>query len=410
MERYLWKINNYKFPSIDEDKECDVLIVGAGITGISTAYYLKDYNANVILIERDKLGCGTTMRSSAKLTILQQDIALKIYKCYGTKKTKSYIDSQALAIKEIVSIIKKEKIKCYLKKNNSYVYINDKKNENKITKLFNIYKMCGYEPFYSKIPYVKSYLSFGLKDSYVFHPLLYIRGLVKVLKKYNNISIYEKTSFVQYNKVDDFYEVILNNGRKIKCKHLVFANHYLPFVTPYFLPLRNYLETSLIYVDKNKNEKNLYNAINLDKDIFSIRYFKDMKMLVGNSKELSNKTILKNNYNDCEYFWHNYDLMTHNSLPLIGKIKDEENIYFASGYNTWGMTNSNIAARIISSLIKSEENDLLDIYSTVYSISLYSFYNSVIHNIFQCVYLPVFCHDSGRINLYISADFIYIGH
>ena len=49
----------------------DVIIIGAGITGVSTAYHLKDSNLKIALFDRDKIGSGVTSRSSAKITYLQ---------------------------------------------------------------------------------------------------------------------------------------------------------------------------------------------------------------------------------------------------------------------------------------------------------------------------------------------------
>lgn len=378
MEKLLWDTKKYNYKSVNEDKECDVLIVGGGITGVSLAYYLKDYNEKVILIERNKIGGATTMRSTAKLTHLQQDIALKIYKSYGFYKSKEYIDAQVDATFEIVNIIKKNHIRCNLEKNTSFLYINSKKYVNKLRDLYELYDKFGYKPYYYKIPNVNCYLSFAVDNSYVFHPLLYINGLLSCLKN-SNVSIYEKTSMINYFKINNKFVVMLDNGYKITCKHLVFANHYLPFVFPYLLPFRNYLETSNVTVSKSNNL--FYNAINLDKDDESIRFFKDYKINVSNSKKLSNNSILYNK----DFSWNNYDLMTFHGLPLIGRIRRDENIYIASGFNTWGMTNSNIAARIISSLIVNKENELCKVFNSRYKFSLYAFIRFIKYNIIQIV-------------------------
>ena len=40
---------------IDKDIEVDVLIVGGGITGLTTAYFLKDKNFSICLVDQDKV-------------------------------------------------------------------------------------------------------------------------------------------------------------------------------------------------------------------------------------------------------------------------------------------------------------------------------------------------------------------
>ena len=57
--------------SLEEDIACDVLIIGGGIAGILTAFYLSDTNLKVVLAERNQVGSGITSKMTAKVTLLQ---------------------------------------------------------------------------------------------------------------------------------------------------------------------------------------------------------------------------------------------------------------------------------------------------------------------------------------------------
>jgi glycine/D-amino acid oxidase-like deaminating enzyme len=50
---YLSKVD---FPSVSEDLECDIVIVGGGLAGLSLAYQLASHNKKFILIEALKIG------------------------------------------------------------------------------------------------------------------------------------------------------------------------------------------------------------------------------------------------------------------------------------------------------------------------------------------------------------------
>ena len=50
------------------DIECDVLIIGAGIAGILTGYFLRESGKNVIIIERNRIASGNTKKTTAKIT------------------------------------------------------------------------------------------------------------------------------------------------------------------------------------------------------------------------------------------------------------------------------------------------------------------------------------------------------
>ena len=93
-----------KFPSIPVlnpvDSILDVGIIGGGITGLSTAYYLKDTNLKIALFDKGSIGQGVTSKMTAKITYLQGDIYQKL----GTR-AKEYYLSQKQAISELLRII-----------------------------------------------------------------------------------------------------------------------------------------------------------------------------------------------------------------------------------------------------------------------------------------------------------------
>ena len=73
MNKTLWmqKFSKVKKNININNFEVDVLIIGGGISGLSNAFYLKDKNLKVALIEKDRVGLGATARSTAKITFMQ---------------------------------------------------------------------------------------------------------------------------------------------------------------------------------------------------------------------------------------------------------------------------------------------------------------------------------------------------
>ena len=68
-EKYL---DNEKLPSLNKDIEVDTLIIGGGIAGLTTLYFLN--NPKVLLVEANEIGIGVTKGTTGKLTFLQEDI------------------------------------------------------------------------------------------------------------------------------------------------------------------------------------------------------------------------------------------------------------------------------------------------------------------------------------------------
>ena len=80
----IWKkgIKNESYSKLNKDIEVDVLIIGGGITGVSTLYYLKDSNLKIALVEQNRIGYGVTGNSTGKLNYLQDSLCNKIRKSY----------------------------------------------------------------------------------------------------------------------------------------------------------------------------------------------------------------------------------------------------------------------------------------------------------------------------------------
>ena len=105
----IWKnvLQKPVYSKLNKDINVDVLIIGGGITGISTLYHLSNSNMKVCLVEKNSLCSGVTSRTTGKLTYLQGDIYTKIKKYNGIDKAKLYLESQIDAIDMVKDIVNK---------------------------------------------------------------------------------------------------------------------------------------------------------------------------------------------------------------------------------------------------------------------------------------------------------------
>lgn len=127
-------IENSKTKDDINNLQTDILIIGGGIAGISSAYFLAKKKKKVTIIDRSSIGNGITAKTTAKISYLQKDIYQKLESNFNDKISKMYFDSQIDAIKLIKDIIKSEKIECDLEKCDSYIFTKTKKNIKKIKK------------------------------------------------------------------------------------------------------------------------------------------------------------------------------------------------------------------------------------------------------------------------------------
>lgn len=388
----LWQLymrKNYT-DKLSEDIETDVLIIGGGITGVTTAYFLKNSNLNIILIEKDHIGSGATAYTTGKLTYMQD----LIYHKMDNNTAKKYLESQKEAIKIVKEIINKNNIECNLELTSSYVFtdeyskINNFKQEEKKYNELNIKYKSG-----NKLP-IKFPCIYSLKtnSSYVFHPLKYLYSLKKILIS-NNIKIYENTKAIDIDNKENYY-IVKTDKFAIKAKYVVIATQYPFFIIPYLTPFKTSVEKSYIIaglVDKNKK----FQAISNLKPTHSIRYYtnknKTYILYSSGSHKVTNHICEEENYksqvkkfkkelnSDIKYYFLNQDIMTDDGLPLIGRINNS-NLLLATGYNKWGMTNGTIAGKILSDIILNKNNDYIELFKVNRKLNIKKVLNLTIYN------------------------------
>ena len=142
----VWQANTKlpEFPKLDKDVKTDVLIIGGGIAGILTAYFLQQNKVNYILVEKDRICSGTTQNTTAKITFQHGLIYQKILKSGGIEAARKYLNANKKAFEKYAEMC--SNIKCNYETRDNYVYsINDRKQIKKESAIRrNFAKICRY--------------------------------------------------------------------------------------------------------------------------------------------------------------------------------------------------------------------------------------------------------------------------
>ena len=104
------------------DSECDVVIIGAGIAGISTAYELAIEGSHVIVLDRGTIAGGITARTTAHLAPLCDDLTSAMIGLRGEETSRRFYESQAAAVDRIEEIRKRESIDCDFRRLDGYLF------------------------------------------------------------------------------------------------------------------------------------------------------------------------------------------------------------------------------------------------------------------------------------------------
>lgn len=229
----LWLDSNQKtnkYSSLSSDIETDVCIIGAGILGLTCAYYLSNLGFKVTVLEKDEIGEKATGHTTAKITSQHNLFYDYLIHSYGKKFASDYLETNEKAIKNIKQIIDTEKIKCDFEYQNSYVYTTKRSEKNTIKKEVSAVESLGFPcEFVTKtgLPFeIEGAICF--KNQAQFHPLKYLHGLCNSILSHNG-EIYTNTVVSNVENHNDSTYLVSTNHATVTCKFVIVASHY-PFI------------------------------------------------------------------------------------------------------------------------------------------------------------------------------------
>lgn len=111
-----------RYPSLAGDREVDVAIVGAGLTGLATAAALADSGLRVLVIERDTVASGESGRSTAHATQVVDTRYTLIARDFGREDARRVASSQREAIERIAELDRAFQLDAGLRRVPAYLY------------------------------------------------------------------------------------------------------------------------------------------------------------------------------------------------------------------------------------------------------------------------------------------------
>lgn len=378
---WMASIQQPDYPVLDDDIKVDIAIVGGGIVGITTAYMLKKQGVNAVILEADHILQGTTGHTTAKITSQHELIYSKLKKQMGEELAKQYADANETSIKTIEKIICENNIECDYVPQSAYVYTQDDKYLEQINEEVETAASLGIKAsFVEEIPFsipIKGAVRFD--DQAQFHPLKFLHPLARKLND-DSVQIFEQSRVVDIEEADN-YILTTNHGKKVTAEKVIIASHY-PFYNKHGLyfgrlyPDRSY---ALAIKAKEKYPGGMY--INIEDPARSLRSIKtehgELIIVGGDHHKTGQGEDTSLHYEalidfansiftveDYPYRWSTQDCMTLDGVPYVGHFTSKTpNLYIATGFGKWGMTNSIAAATILSDLIVKGDNPWKDVYN-----------------------------------------------
>ncbi|PQD95752.1 FAD-dependent oxidoreductase [Pradoshia eiseniae] len=379
---YIDRKEAHSYPQAVKDNETEIVIIGAGIVGVLSAYELAKRGRKVILLEADRILYGTTGHTTAKITAQHGLFYDELIRKSGEEAAKLYYKANMDGLNYIRQVIKEENIDCDFSEQTAYTYAVTDEYDEKIKAEFKAYEKLGIDgELLSELPLpfqIKSAVS--MNGQAQFHPLKLLSNLLVSFEQLGG-AIYEQSPVKDIEEDDSGLHAILKNGHRISGQKIIIATHY-PFYDMlglYFSrlhPMRSYIVAATV---EEEIPDGMY--ISADQPTRSLRYtdYDGRKLLLiggeshktGQSEdELSCYNALESftkdyfTVDDFPYRWSAQDLVTLDKLPYIGQYSSsKENLFIATGFGKWGMSNGAVASMLLCDLATDQENPYEELFS-----------------------------------------------
>ncbi len=253
-------------PKLTVNRETDVVIIGAGLTGLLSAYTLAKAGKKVIVLEKNRIANGTTMATTAFLTQIIDTAAEDVVRMIGMKQAKLMYTSHMAAISLIERIVRDEKIVCDFRRVSNYIIATTKDEAEYLEDELDILRAIGINALLHLradigLPHTAA---IEIKDQAAFQPIAFISGLVRVLLSLG-VEMYEETEVLSLTNQTDpsthgDYVVAATADHAIRAKWSVTAT-YQPFDNPASVFMKKGMYLSYVYeieVPKGRYKAALY--------------------------------------------------------------------------------------------------------------------------------------------------------
>lgn len=210
---------------------CDVAVVGAGITGLVTAYLLARDGKSVVVVDQAELGTGESGRTTAHLTHVIDAWLPDLIQRLGRGGAKDVWDGACFAIGLLERIVRDEAIACDFQRVNNHIFTFDQPD--RLMQLQRAADEIGYRSHIGApagLPF-KPLLSLSFPNQARIQPQRFIFGLAEVLAR-RGVAVYDHARVVSVNTSagdGGTLNLDLEAGGEIVAKDVVIAAH-VPFV------------------------------------------------------------------------------------------------------------------------------------------------------------------------------------
>ena len=362
-------------PRLTGQVDVDVVVIGGGITGITTALLLGRDGARVAVLEGTQIAGGVTGSTTAKVSALQATVYSKIRSRHGEERAAAYAEASLAGVERVAALAAEERLDCDLARRSAFTYAADASELGTIEDEANAARSAGLAVELTEsvdLPYPVAG-AVRLDDQLEFHPLRYVRGLADALDRQGSL-VFEESRVLGVDAGRPCR--VRTAGGVVSAERVVVATHYPVLDRGLFFAL---LEPARSYAIAARVRGELPHGLSISAGAptRSVRSHRDLLIVGGEGHTTGAADASPERYETLERFarrhwdvdavthrWSAQDPVPYDHLPLVGAYTPgSSRIFVASGFMKWGLSGGTMAAMLLSDLIAGRANAWVDAFS-----------------------------------------------
>ncbi len=372
--RAIWDIGSteqHHYPTLTENISADAVVIGAGITGITTALQLADAGMDVVVLEALAVGQGGTGGSTGNLYSTVATGLAPLRKKWGDETIQDVVSARAQAIDQIEAWVKRFGIECQFHRRPLYhlTQAEDKKALETLDAERDALRCAGLDVTAAEDAMLPFQITHGLKveGQAQFNPLRYVQGLARAVSQ-QGVRLFENSPV---RDVDYSHGVVTTDRATVTARHIIHATHTpkgINLLHAGLLPSREY------GIGATLNSGDYPDGIFFVHDSFhSLRSYhhgdEHYLVVIGEQHKtgeghaddtyFARLQAYMNEHFDVKsaaYRWSNQQYSPADGLPYIGRMHGKDNAYLATGFAADGLTWGTLAGMIIADLASGQDN------------------------------------------------------